>query len=114
VQRASGSMPDAEKSFLKAIELDPKRAEFHFNLAAVYRRQQKVKESIAEYEKAIALDPNLAPAHYDLGVMYKNEKRTEDAVREWNRYLELIASKDPKEAEGTRKHILELGGKPAR
>ena len=34
---------EAEKYFLKAIELKPDQADFHFNLATVYRRQQKTQ-----------------------------------------------------------------------
>jgi Flp pilus assembly protein TadD len=105
---------EAEATFKKAIELKPNEATFHFNLGVIYRRQQKVKEAIAEYEQAVKLDDRLDVAHYDLGIMYRNEKRSEDAIREMNRYLDLIAAKNPKEAEIVRKHIKEMGGKPSR
>src|SRR3954468_3928976 len=105
-------MEEAERYFKKALELKPDRAETHFNLGVVYRRQQKVKEAIAELEQAVKLDPQLAAAHHDLGVLYKNEKRSDDAIREWNLYLDLMALKDPKEAAIIRDHVKELGGKP--
>jgi tetratricopeptide (TPR) repeat protein len=105
-------MADAEKYFLKAIELQPNTADFHFNLATVYRRQQKTQEAIGAYQKAIQLDSRLAPAHYDLGVLYAQLKRNDEAIDQWNMYLDLKAQQDPKEADIVRKHIKELGGKP--
>jgi tetratricopeptide (TPR) repeat protein len=47
----------AERAFKRAIEIDPKWAAPHYNLALVYRSQQK-QESLAELEAAAALDPN--------------------------------------------------------
>jgi len=105
-------MAEAEKYFLKAIELQPLQADFHYNLATVYRRQQKTQEAITQYEKAIALDNRLAPAHYDLGVLLAQVKRNDEAIQHWNTYLDLKAAQDPKEAEIVRRHIKDLGGTP--
>ena len=41
--RQTNKMAEAEKYFTKAIELKPDQADFHFNLATVYRRQQKTQ-----------------------------------------------------------------------
>ena len=41
----------------RAIEIDPKWAAPHYNLALVYRSQQK-QDSLAELEAAVLLDPN--------------------------------------------------------
>ena len=111
--RQAGELDKAERAFVRAIEMKP-QAEFYFNLATVYRRQGKVKEAIEKYNKAIELDQSFAEAFYDLGMMLAQEKRSDEAVAAWNRYLELIAAKNPKEAEIVRKHITDLGGKPKR
>ncbi len=47
----------AERAFKRAIELDARWAAPHYNLALLYRSQQK-QESLAELEAAAALDPN--------------------------------------------------------
>ena len=41
-------------------------------------------------------------------------ERNEDAVREWNLYLDLVASKNPGEADIARKRVRDLGGTPKR
>jgi len=47
----------AERAFKRAIEIDSKWAAPHYNLALVYRSQQK-QESLAELEAAASLDRN--------------------------------------------------------
>jgi tetratricopeptide (TPR) repeat protein len=60
----------------KAIDLDPKYALAHSNLAAALREKDDVEGAIACCRRAIALDPKLALAHYNLG----NALRDKDPV----------------------------------
>ena len=109
--RQTNRMPQAETYFKRALELKD-QAEFHYNLATVYRRESKVAEAVAEYEKATEQQPTLAEAHHDLGILFAQQKRNEDAVREWNLYLDLVGTKNPAEADIARKRVKDLGGKP--
>ena len=111
--RQTNKIAEAEKYFLKALELKPDQADFHFNLGVVYRRQQKAQEAIAEYEKAIKLDDRMAVAHYDLGVMLAQQKRNDEAIKRVEPLPRLEGgSRIPKRPTIVRKHIKELGGTP--
>ena len=105
---------EAEKYFMKAIELKPDQAEFHFNLggglppaAEGQGGDRRVREGDQARRAAGA------GALRSRRAATSNEKRNDDAIREWNLYLDLIATQNPKEAEIVRKHITELGGKPS-
>ena len=61
-------------AFHKAIELDPKYAEAHYNLGNALHHQGKLDEAIACYRKAIELDPKYANAHVNLGNALHHQK----------------------------------------
>jgi tetratricopeptide (TPR) repeat protein len=50
-----GSMPEAEKAFLKAIELKPEYANHHIELARTYMAMGKFDPAVPEYQKTIDL-----------------------------------------------------------
>lgn len=52
-----GYLEDAEKSLLKALELNPAYDIAHFNLALIYLEQGNIEEARLHVEKAIAIDP---------------------------------------------------------
>ena len=83
----------------KALAIKPNDAELHFDLGAVYRRQRKTDEAIAEYQVAVQKDPHYAKAYYDLGVMYSQERRGPEARAAFEKYLENGSN----EAAGPRK-----------
>jgi Flp pilus assembly protein TadD len=61
-----GWLAEAEKEFLKAIELDPDAAHAHDNLATVYSEQKRWREALQEYLTALRLEPDSATAHANL------------------------------------------------
>src|SRR5690606_10607984 len=60
---------DAEKAFLKALEINNENEHAWFNLGLCYRELGKFQEAKESYQKAIALNPRYAEAHYNLGVL---------------------------------------------
>jgi tetratricopeptide (TPR) repeat protein len=46
----------------KALELNPRHAQAHFNLGSILAEQGKKAAAIEHLEQAVALDPNFAPA----------------------------------------------------
>src|SRR5664279_3940720 len=82
--------------FKKALQVDPRYADAHYQLGLAYLRQQKVKEGYAELRQAIDLDPKNVKAQLELGNILwsvKEFKRSEDAAR---KVIEL----DPNSPEG--------------
>ena len=63
-------------AFKRAIELDPNKAQFHFNLATVYRRHAQDRGRHPGVPGGrLAIRSSLAGAHYDLGILYSQQKR---------------------------------------
>ncbi len=99
-------LDDAEGLLKKAVEIDPKNYQYHFELSHLYAarfdKTQKPSDPIARasYERAIqelketqVLKKDFIPAFYNLGILYKNLERYEEARMEFRRVLDL----DPKE-----------------
>jgi len=63
--------PQAESAFGSAIQLRPKSAEAHNNLANSLRHQGKIEAAISNYEIAISLNPSFTTALNNLGVAYE-------------------------------------------
>lgn len=67
-----GSNEDAERSFLKALELQPGYINAHFQLAKTYEKMKAKDKAIAQYETLLEL-PNRD--HQDQAIKTKAEKR---------------------------------------
>src|SRR5262249_6915799 len=81
-------------SFRKALELDPKDAEGHYNLGNALRAKGQVDGAIACVEKAIDLGPNHAKAHCNLGHALRTQGRFTESLAAHRRGHEL-GSKRP-------------------
>jgi TolB-like protein/DNA-binding winged helix-turn-helix (wHTH) protein/Flp pilus assembly protein TadD len=64
----------------KALELDPKLADAHVELANIYMRQWKWAEAETEYRRALDLNPNDAAAHVGFSDWLLCHGRTEEAL----------------------------------
>src|SRR5271165_1744181 len=53
--------------FRKALQVDPRYADAHYQLGRTYLRQQKVKEGYVELRQAVDLDPKNAKAELEIG-----------------------------------------------
>ena len=61
-----GWLDEAIREFQKAIELDPRSAHAHDNLAAVHAEKKQWREALREYLAALELEPDSAAGHYNL------------------------------------------------
>jgi tetratricopeptide (TPR) repeat protein len=88
-----GSLSDwqAERSFKRAIEMDPKWAAPHYNLGLLYRSQQK-DESLAELEGAATIEPANPAMLVALGDEYFARKQWERAATAYRAAIKV----DPK------------------
>ncbi|MBI4535389.1 MAG: tetratricopeptide repeat protein [Ignavibacteriae bacterium] len=82
----------AERSFQKALELNPGSAEVHHIYGIHLSLMGKKEEAISELEKARSLDPLSLPINDYLGVVYSVGGRFEDAEKVFLKNLELEPS----------------------
>ena len=77
---SEGDREEAERSALKAIELDPDEAEAHLALGVVHFANREIASAIPEVETAISLNPGYASAYHLLGTLLTHIGRAEEAL----------------------------------
>ena len=82
-----GWLDEAANEFRKAIELDPKSAHAHDNLATVHAEKGRYREALAEYLTALELEPDSPTAHYNLACFLSSHS-LDMAVGEYQRAIE--------------------------
>ncbi len=82
-----GDLDRAREEFTKALQLEPQRAEAHYNLANILFRQGSLEAAEAGYREAIRRNPHYESAHLALGLLH--ERRGETAAAE-KKYREVI------------------------
>jgi Flp pilus assembly protein TadD/4-amino-4-deoxy-L-arabinose transferase-like glycosyltransferase len=84
-----GEYAEAERSFLKALELKPTMAVAHNNLGMVYGKTGRNQEAISEFMKSLELDPRNPRPHTNLGIMLYRLERHGEARWHWEKALLL-------------------------
>src|SRR6185295_17291553 len=75
--------------FLRALALDPRRADAHNNLGKALLDLERYEEAEASLRRAIALDPRLGPAWFNLATVLFGAGRLEEAEQAYRRGVEL-------------------------
>jgi tetratricopeptide (TPR) repeat protein len=78
---------DAEDLFYKAINCNPKMAEFHNNLSELFVSLKNYDQAIEEYNNVLNLEPDNLVALFNLGVIYKDKGDYRQAGKQWQRIL---------------------------
>ncbi len=101
-------LEDAEKYFLKALEINPENAEIRHNLGVVYSNMGNTEKAIEEIEKAIEIQPGFFVAYRSLVVIYEGtgdkekiaevDKRWEEYAKAHSNAAEQAAGSEPDEA----------------
>jgi tetratricopeptide (TPR) repeat protein len=80
---------NAEKSLLKATELDPKNVDAWLDLGTTYYNIGKKDKEGQAYKKALELRPTSDDAHYLLGTWYEDKGEFDAAAEEFRKVLSL-------------------------
>lgn len=83
---------DASKAFENAVNLDPKRAEFHIDLANAYFYSKRKYTADLEFKKALDLQPNNATAYLARGSTNLYDMELDAAMRDADKALEISSS----------------------
>jgi Flp pilus assembly protein TadD len=78
----------AEKSFLRAHELEPTDWESPSGLGNVYQAMNRYEQAESWYRKSLQLNPDFAPAWLNLGILLESA-RPKDAVEAFGNALRL-------------------------
>src|SRR5579872_6370729 len=76
------SWDQAIADYRKAIEIEPKDALTHYNLALALKYKGDDVQAVEEFEAAIRLKPKSAEAHYGLGATWYDLHDQSAAVKE--------------------------------
>jgi tetratricopeptide (TPR) repeat protein len=85
----AGRGDEAERSYERAITLQPGYALAHFNLANLLARQNRLDDAIARYRESLRLEPGSADTHLNLGNTYALQGRWPEAKAEFDAALRL-------------------------
>lgn len=75
------STEEAERAYLRALELDPKMSDAHLNLGKLYHEAGMFEKSEAHYRAAVECAPRDATPFFNLGVLLEDLKQPREAAR---------------------------------
>ena len=105
----AGQLDNAIAEHEEAVKQDPKLAQAHANLIALYARTGRADKAEAEYRATVGINPNLPQSHYDYGVLLVSLRRYREAEDAFRKALE--SSPNHAEAHSNLGAMLELRGK---
>jgi tetratricopeptide (TPR) repeat protein len=105
----AGRLQEAVAEHEEAVKLDPKLAQAHANLIALYARLGKAEEAEREYLATVAINPSLPQSHYDYGVFLVSLSRFGEAEAAFRKALS--SSPNYAEAHSNLGAMLERQGK---
>ena len=83
-----GMFAEAEAEYVRALELDPKNADFNNRLAIDYNEWGKTEKAVQYYQKAIELKPNHV-FYLSLGSAYEKLGKLEDAAKAYQESIKI-------------------------
>jgi Tfp pilus assembly protein PilF len=91
-----GETEEAIRSFMKAIDIDPRHPEAYDNIGKIYTNLGDARgssgnnaEAIEFYKKAIEISPDAVAAYNNLGNVYKAAGRFDEAMELYKKALEI-------------------------
>jgi Flp pilus assembly protein TadD len=84
-----GELEEATRSFEKALALNPKLSEAHFNLGSVLALQGRLSDATAHLEEAVRIKPDYAQAYHNLGKVWAAQNQLDKAIDLFRRALQI-------------------------
>lgn len=78
-----GRTEEGMKCLERALEINPRYPEAHYNMALYHGRKNDLENAIASYRRAIELYPPMAKAHFNLGNALRDRGSTGEAIRHY-------------------------------
>jgi tetratricopeptide (TPR) repeat protein len=96
IELEATSSEEAQRAYVRALELDPTLSDAHLNLGKLYHDAGMLKESETQYRAAAEYAPREAAPYFNLGVLLEDMKRPQEAVSCYEQALD----RDPAFADG--------------
>ena len=80
---------DAIAMHRRAIELEPAKADWHFNLAVAYDGNGQKEEAFASYQAGLALEPDRAEAYVNVGSLLRSMNMEQGAIQAFEHAIKL-------------------------
>ena len=90
-----GREPEAEKSLLAALDIDPKHTASRYALARIYYQQSRFPEAVALFRQIIDQEPNNYRAHDNLALCYASLRQDADALKHFLKALDIVHKAHP-------------------
>ena len=90
-----GREPEAEKSLLTALHIDPTHAAARYAIGRIYYQQNRFPEAVAMFQKLIEQDASHYRAHDNLALCYAALQQDADAIRHFVKALDLVHKQHP-------------------
>ncbi len=88
-------LPEAQKMFMRTVELDPGNAEAFFYLANIEGVSGQFDRALKHFAAAVKLKPTLGDAHYNMARLYAEMAQIPDAACAYDRAVNNGAEPDP-------------------
>lgn len=88
-------LAEAQKMFMRTVELDPGNAEAFFYLANIEGVNGAFERALKHFAAAVKLKPTLGDAHYNMARLYAEMTLIPDAARAYDRAVKNGAEPDP-------------------
>jgi tetratricopeptide (TPR) repeat protein len=75
------SSEEAQRAYIRALELDPTMSDAHLNLGKLYHDAGMLKKCEPHYRAAVKHAPNDAAPYFNLGVLLEDLKQPREAAR---------------------------------
>jgi tetratricopeptide (TPR) repeat protein len=73
----------------RAVRLNPRYADLHYDLALLYSDRKSYEKAITELRKALRINSNYLFARINLGVLYEEQKKWNEAKKEYRKVLQV-------------------------
>ena len=93
IAERAGKAAEAEESYRKALEIDPKHADALVGYARLKDRQGQLDQATRLYQRASQAHPNNASQFNDLGLCLARQKKYEEAIAAMERAIVLEPKK---------------------
>ena len=92
--RKQGRFSEAEASFKKAIEINPRNEGIYVELGWCYRDREKFSEAEASFKRAIEINPRNDGAYINLGWLYLEQTKFSESEESFKKALEIKPGND--------------------
>lgn len=75
--------------YKKAINIDPKYADAHYNLAKLYQDLGELGPALELYNKVIELNPRDKDTYFNLGKLYQEQNDPQKAISAYNQTIQI-------------------------